>query len=170
MRKLLLLLTLPLLMAAYPTDGNAQGHAFGVTGVGTLMQDGEHPQFAYFIGGDIPIYSDSASGFSNKTRTSYYYVNTPAGQEEIQAMQIWNINSKRFATSSAFLSDWTVSIGIGISNEINDGEDDVQQVATKLELGATLVKAVKVYIGGDVIPRSEKPNQGFLYFGLTLIP
>lgn len=150
-------------------SAGAQGHAYGVIGAGSLMQSGEHPKFAYFIGGDVPLYTDTAAGFRHLTRTTYYYANTDPGEEEVQAVQIWSITEKRFLTQRQGLTDWRISLGIGMSNEINDGSD-TQNLAIKLELGATLVKSISLYLGGDVIPRSEETNQGFVYFGLNLKP
>ena len=120
--------------------------------MGAILTNGGEAHTAYFIGGEVPIKSDS--NFIAKTRFGYFSFqqDTP----EIQGGFFQTI------LQAYVLDTWFVATKSGFLNRVTDG-DDIMKLAVGVETGVTLFKKFDVGVGVDMIPTDGKGDKTFVY-------
>lgn len=146
-----------ILLIALPMVSNAQVNAYSIFGAGHQMTDGGSSHMKLFVGGEIYIKQDTAKGFTLKTRTLYTQVRN--SETEIQGLEIWEITEQ---TLSKKTWGWFVAAGIGMFNEVEEG-DDLQRLTLKFETGVDLFNKVPIAFGVDLIPTDGAGDKEFIY-------
>ncbi len=166
MTKIKILLTAAVLLAALVFgygDAYGQVKVMGVTGFGASFEDGG--TFGMFIGGDIPIYTDTARGFKSYTRTVMQFSDRDSELKEDQGIAFWQMAQRR-------LFSWaTVAVGGGMTYNIKEGDDE-QASGVKIELAIAPINAAAIIIGFDYLPDAGLCGQDvkFIYGGVNLLP
>ena len=140
----------------------AQGQTYAVVGAGASFEG--TGTFSMFLGGDIPIYTDTSRGFSSFTRAAYHFSDRDEGKED-QGIAIWQM-VKRDITS------WLdVAIGGGLTYNFKEANDQ-QSAGVKLEFSFNPLGTVAVIIGGEYLPDAGENAEDvkFLYGGINLMP
>ena len=142
-------------------DSYAQGQTYAVVGAGASFEG--TGTFSMFLGGDIPIYTDTSRGFSSFTRAAYHFSDRDEGEED-QGIAIWQM-IKRDITSWA-----NVAIGGGLTYNLK-AEDDEQAAGVKVEFSFTALP-VAIILGGEYLPDAGENGNDvrFVYGGVNLMP
>lgn len=156
-----LILTCLLLLAV---PASAQIQASILAGIGVQIQ-GDNKDLAWAAGIHAPIFT--ADGFQSAIRTVYFYTDPDEGGE-IQATELWDINRKTLMKIKG-VTPWSVSIGFGIQNQVEEGED-TKSFALKLETDLIFPMGVGIGIGVNLIPVAGAPDKKFVYVGFSLSP
>lgn len=158
MRKLFAIAILCLL----PIGVSAQSVATcPIAGAGVNFNNaGGNGVFGAFLGANVPMYTDTASGFTMFDRTQYFY----AGHDNefrIQAVATWLMFQKQ-------IKDWRFAIGNGVNLNI-DGED-IYMFGIAAEVGYNILGALDLGVGiNHMIPENRRANT-FAYVSLNLMP
>lgn len=122
--------------------------------MGVLMTNGGSSHMAYFVGGEVPIKTDTTSGFTAKTRFGYFSFqqDTP----EIQGGFFYSMLQQQV------LKTWYLATKTGFLNQIYNG-DDVMKLAVGFETGINVLGKIDVGIGVDMIPTEGKGDKTFIY-------
>ena len=120
--------------------------------MGALLTNGGATHMAYFIGGEVPIKSDS--GFVAKTRFGYFSFqqDTP----EIQGGFFYTILQQNV------LKTWFISAKSGFLNQVENG-DDIMKLSVGFETGVNVLGKIDVGVGVDMIPTDGKGDKTFIY-------
>lgn len=158
MKKLIIVVVALLLLATVPITANAQVDAYSIFGIGHEMTDGGSSHLKYFVGGEFLLKQDTAKGFTLKVRTLYTQVRK-SDPKEIQGVEVWEITEQILARK---VWNWSVSAGIGVFNEIQEGAD-LQRLTLKFETGVELFNKLPLMIGIDFIPTDGLGDKEFVY-------
>ena len=166
MMKIKILITASVLLAGLIIGpGNAYGQVqiMGVTGFGASWENGS--TFSAFIGGDIPVYTDTVRGFTAFTRAAFQYSDRDSELKEDQGLVFWSMVKRQ-------LFPWaTVAVGGGMTYNIKDGDDE-QSAGTKIEFAFAPISQAAIIVGFDYLPDAGLNGQDvkYLYGGINLLP
>lgn len=140
---------------------SVQAQVMVVAGAGASFEDGG--TFAMFVGGDIPLESDT-TGFRTFTRVAFHYTDH-YNAEENQGLDFWLMTKRN-------IWSWLYgSVGGGMSYNFKDGKDE-QGAGVKIELGFVPAKMAAFIIGIEHLPDAgtDGRNITFIYGGINLLP
>lgn len=161
MKKITLLAIL--ILALLPISIKAQAQVMGVAGAGASFEDGG--TFSMFVGGDIPLYTDTARGIKIYTRAGFQFIDRHDTEKEDQGIILWQMTQRS-------LTSWlSVAIGGGLAYNIKEGDDE-QSSGVKIEFTIIPLKQAGLIIGFDYLPDAGLNGQDvkFLYAGINLLP
>lgn len=135
-----------------------------IAGVGRLVGQDMAPATSIWVGGETPLSSSVAGGYSIVGRAGVFYADTP---DDIQGASGFMLYKKTLG----LWNDVGLYAGIGGGGlyEITDGEDNLD-AAWKLELGVDVYKNFGLALGADYVPIPNGHDQWNLYALLDLTP
>jgi hypothetical protein len=160
--KRIVTLTLGLVLCA--TMAFSQAKIDGTFQIGSFAEKGGPQKLAWFVGGDVPLYTDTVKGFQALTRAGYFHAYDPYGD---QALAVWTLARKSLGLSKNV--DFYITFGGGMINYIKDSSD-VTQALIKLETSFRLWKFINTGIGADYMPAAGGGDKTFLYVLVDLLP
>ena len=146
-------------------SADAQVKVFGLGGYGRLWQPDNENRTAIFVGFDIPILTDSATGYSSVTRMLYYQQKENTPGHELQAAQVWSLHSLRIAKWLG--AEWYFKAAFGFQNTFNDSGDDDVNLGLKIEPGVVILKRLGISVGFDLVQSDEAGDKKYLYLLLS---